>query len=116
MQYVYAFMWLVVGLLLIFHFGRKEDKIFYTAGTFFLFLAGWWGTAAYTKLDLFHGTWGWVLRGISAVFLLILVPPFVKKYRREHNAPPQEPQEDLSGVDYVTDDYEPEEEQKRTEK
>lgn len=112
MQYVYTLMWLVVGLLLIFQLGRKEDKVFYAAGAFFLFLAGWWGTAAFTKLDLFHGTWGWILRGVAAVFLLILVPPFVKKYRRERSQPRQEPPEDMTGVDCVTHAYEDEEKQK----
>lgn len=68
LQYLYAIMWLLIGLWLIFHYGRKEGRIFYVAGSFFLFLAVWWGTAAVTGMDLFHGKWGWGLRILSAVF------------------------------------------------
>ena len=85
MQYLYTVMWLAVGLLLIFRYGRKEGKIFYAAGGFFLILAAWWGTAAVTGMDLFHGTWGWVLRIICAVFLIVLVPPFLKRYQQERS-------------------------------
>lgn len=85
LQYLYAIMWLLIGLWLIFHYGRKEGRIFYVAGSFFLFLAVWRGTAAVTGMDLFHGKWGWGLRILSAVFLILLVPPFIKKYRQAQN-------------------------------
>ena len=38
MGYVYAAMWLIAGLILIFRLS-KENKIFYVAGGFFLVLA-----------------------------------------------------------------------------
>ena len=41
MGYVYAAMWLIAGLILIFRLS-KENKIFYVAGGFFLVLGVWW--------------------------------------------------------------------------
>ena len=41
MQYFYAIMWFVVGLILLFAMS-KENKIFILAGGFFLVLGGWW--------------------------------------------------------------------------
>ena len=41
MGYVYAAMWLIAGLILIFRLS-KENKIFYVAGGFFLVLGMWW--------------------------------------------------------------------------
>mgnify|MGYP000248316198 CR=1 FL=1 len=40
MGYVYAAMWLIAGLILIFRLS-KENKIFYVAGGFFLVLGFW---------------------------------------------------------------------------
>ena len=54
MEYVYAGMWLLVGLILIFRMG-KENKVFYLAGAFFLVLGGWWGANIFTQEDLFSG-------------------------------------------------------------
>ena len=90
MEYVYAGLWLVVGLLLIFRFG-KEYKLFYAVGAFFLFMAAWWGYGAGTGTEMIEGTRGWVFRGIALVVLIALVPIFVRRMRRERaeNGAPQ---------------------------
>ena len=64
MDYVFAGLWLVVGLLLIFRFGR-ENKVFYLLGAFFLILAGWWIADILLPVDLFAGVWPWVLRALA---------------------------------------------------
>ncbi len=82
MEYVYAGMWLLVGLILIFRLG-KENKIFYLAGAFFLILGGWWGANIFTQEDLFSGVWGTVLRIITAIALVLLCLVFWKYYKTD---------------------------------
>ena len=72
MNFVYAFMWLIVGLILIFRMA-KENKVFYIAGGFFLLLGGWWlADALMPEWNLFEGVAGIVLRVITAVALVLL--------------------------------------------
>ena len=71
MQYVYAAMWFVIGLLLIFRMG-KENRIFYPTGAFFLFMGGWWLVDIFVEINLFASPWVWILRGVSAVMLVVL--------------------------------------------
>lgn len=82
MQFVYAGMWLAIGLLLIFRFGR-EYKLLYAVGAFFLFMAAWWGYGAFTATDMFAGTRGVVFRVVTAAAIVVLAPLFVRLYRRE---------------------------------
>lgn len=81
MEYVYAGMWLLVGVILIFRMG-KENKIFYLAGAFFLILGGWWLANAFTEQNLFDGTWGIVLRVITAAALSYSVRCFGKPIKK----------------------------------
>ena len=85
MEYVYAGMWLVVGLILIFRMG-KENKVFYLAGAFFLVLGGWWLANALTEVNLFEGVWGWTLRVITAIALVLLCLVFWKTYSKDKAA------------------------------
>lgn len=41
MEYVYAGMWFLIGLLLIWKL-RKENQVFVFAGGIFLFMGAWW--------------------------------------------------------------------------
>ena len=41
MGYMYAAIWFIAGLVLVFRLA-KENKIFYLAGAFFFVLGGWW--------------------------------------------------------------------------
>ncbi len=109
MDYVYAAMWLIVGLILIFRLG-KENRVFYVAGGFFLILSGWWIANIVSPEDLFAGTWGIVLRVITAVALVILCvvfwqyyqkdrAAFEKKKQAEKAAQPEEKKPDDTGSD-----------------
>ena len=83
MTYVYAAMWFVVGLILIFRMSR-ENRIFYVAGVFFIILGGWWLAAAMGTAGLFTGVWGWVLRGITAVALILMCVAFFKENKKNN--------------------------------
>ena len=83
MTYVYAAMWFVVGLILIFRMSR-ENRIFYVAGAFFIILGGWWLAAAMGTAGLFAGVWGWVLRGITAVALILMCVAFFKENKKNN--------------------------------
>ena len=73
MGYVYAAMWLIAGLILIFRLS-KENKIFYVAGGFFLSLFPDW--------KVFQGTPGAVLKVLTFVVLVVLAIVFFILNRR----------------------------------
>ncbi len=86
MNYVYAAMWLIAGILLIFRMG-KENKVFYVAGGFFLLLGGWWLAAAMNpSLNVFGGSSGIILRIITAAALVVLCYVFFKEIRTSNAA------------------------------
>lgn len=80
--YMYAGLWIVIGLILIVSMA-KENKIFILAGAFFLVLGGWWlANALLPEVDLFSGGWGIALKCVTGAALLILTVAFVREYRR----------------------------------
>ena len=84
MTIVYSIMWLLIAVIL-FSMGIKEQKIYIVFSMYFLFNCVWWGISAFVKADMFHGTMGWIFRGITAIFLVIGVVYyyFYKKNNRE---------------------------------
>ena len=79
MEYVYAGMWFLIGLLLIWKL-RKENQVFVFAGGIFLFMGAWWlADALLPQLDLFGGVYAWLFRGVMAAALivtgLVFIPP-----------------------------------------
>ncbi len=82
MDYFYATMWFIVGLVLIFSIS-KENKVFYIAGGFFLLLGAWWlANALLPEQDLFAGGWGIALRCVAAAALVVLTVSFLRERRR----------------------------------
>lgn len=82
-QYMYAGLWIVIGLILIFSMA-KENKIFILAGAFFLVLGGWWlANALLPETDLFAGGWGIALKCVTGAALVILTAAFVREYRKK---------------------------------
>lgn len=85
MQFVYAAMWYLVALILIFRMG-KENKVFYFAGGFFFILGTWWlMNALYPNLGLFSGGWSILLRIITAVVLVILCIVYFREKRNNES-------------------------------
>ncbi len=90
MQYFYAILWFAIGLILIFSVS-KENKIFYFAGGFFLFLGLWWLIdACLPETNLFAGGYGIVFRCVGAAALVILAVSFVRAYRKGKTDPEHE--------------------------
>ncbi|MCY1714983.1 hypothetical protein [Caproiciproducens galactitolivorans] len=89
MRYLYAAMWFAAGLILIFRMGR-ENRIFYFAGAFFLFLGGWWLAFAAGAANLFAGVWGWVFRVITAAALALFCFAYYKEVKRKKAEAPDE--------------------------
>lgn len=98
MNYVYAGMWFLVGLILIFRMGR-ENKIFYFAGAFFLLLGGWWLLDALLAVDMFAGAWGIGLRIITAAALLVLCLTFFQEKRANDAKNKEKPKDDDQEAD-----------------
>lgn len=83
MAYLYSAMWLLVGLILIFRMGR-ENRVFYPIGIFFLFLGVWWLAGQISGINMFTGAWGWTLRGITAVALVLACIVFFREIRKNN--------------------------------
>ena len=83
MGYFYGFLWIAVGLILLFSM-TKESRIFYFAGGFFLFLGAWWvADSIMPAVNLFEGGLGLALRCITGVALVVLAVQFVREYKRK---------------------------------
>ena len=85
MAYLYAAMWLLVGLILIFRMG-KENGVFYPVGAYFLFLGAWWAANEVSPENLFTGVWGWILRAVTACALVFACIVFFKGIKKAREA------------------------------
>lgn len=81
MAYLYAGLWLLVGLILIVRMGG-ENRAFYPIGVFFLILGAWWAAGEWTGRNLFAGGWGWALRGLTAAALVISCAAFLREMKK----------------------------------
>ena len=86
MAYVYAALWVLTGLILIFRMGG-ENKVFYPVGGFFLILGAWWAAGGLTGRNLFVGAWGWALRGITALALVLACAAFAREVKKNRRGP-----------------------------
>lgn len=72
MGYVYAVLWLVVGMILIFKMGR-ENKAFYAVGGFFLFWGVWQTLNEILDVNMYDGVYGWIHKGIAVLTLALCI-------------------------------------------
>ena len=80
MGYMYAAIFGIAGLILIFQLS-KENKIFYFAGAYFIVMAAWWGVDALKpEIGMFAGVPGIVFKVITAVAFVILAAKFIKEH------------------------------------
>ncbi len=78
MGYMYAAIFIIAGLILIFQLS-KENKIFYLAGAYFVVMGAWWGVDALRPaLKVFEGVPGIVFKVITGVVLVIVAAYFFK--------------------------------------
>lgn len=82
MQYFYATMWIIVGLILIFSIS-KENKIFYFAGGYFLFLGAWWLIDALNQnVNMFAGVYKIALGIVTFIALVVLMVYYIRYHIR----------------------------------
>ena len=92
MGFVYAALWLVLAGLLYFRF-RRQSKVVYPLTAYFLFLSIWCAVNEFVSVDILHGIYGWILRGVSAVMLglcLIVYHTERKRSAGQENTEPEE--------------------------
>ena len=78
MGYMYAAIFIVAGLILIFQLS-KENKIFYLAGAYFVMMGAWWLVDVLKPgLEAFSGVPGIVFKVITGVVLVIVTVYFIK--------------------------------------
>lgn len=78
MGYLYAGMWFIIAIVLIVRF-RKESKAVYILSAYFAVMGGWWLANELVSVDLLNGTYGWILRGVSAVALVVAVLAYYRE-------------------------------------
>lgn len=82
MEYLYAIGFFIIGIYLIYN-AIKEFRFLALPGIYFMFLSIWWIVNKLTPdIDLMGGIFGWILRGISVVVLIITGVIYYFKYKR----------------------------------
>ncbi len=72
MGYVYAALWFVVGMVLVFKMGRI-NKAFYAVGGFFFFWAVWQLLNEILDVNMYEGALGWIHKGIGVLTLALCI-------------------------------------------
>lgn len=81
MSYIYAVMWLVIGLYLCIAMG-KENKLMIILSLYFFFSSIWWFVDAVSGIDLFAKPYSLIFRGVSAVALIVAVGGYCFQKKR----------------------------------
>lgn len=72
MGYVYAVLWFVVGMILVFKMG-KENKAFFALGGFFFFWGVWQTLNEVLAIDMYSGIYGWIHKGVAILALILCI-------------------------------------------
>lgn len=81
MSYIYAGIWLVIGLVLMVIMGR-QSKLYIFGGAIFFLMGIWWMLQAiFPLVEFFHGWMNWVIKGILAAALVGLCVIFFRERR-----------------------------------
>lgn len=81
MGYIYASMWMIIGILL-FVKTRKINPLFIIVSFYFEFMGIWWLLNELTSIDMFKGIYILVFRIISAVVLAISAMLYIREKRK----------------------------------
>lgn len=76
MGYLYAGLWALVAVFLLFY-ARKVSPLLYFLSGFFFFMSAWWLLNELLPLNLFDGIYGIVFRVIVGAVLLALIGIYV---------------------------------------
>ena len=99
MPYIYVAMWLAVGALLIYT-AKKEGKIFYLAGGYFVILGIWWLLDILLDGIMLKGPIGIGFKIFTVAILAILLVFYIRhqkevKASRENTEDKQKPKGDF---------------------
>ena len=72
MGYVYAALWFIVGMILVFKMG-KENKAFFAVGGFFFFWGVWQTLNEVLAIDMYSGIYGWIHKGVALLALILCI-------------------------------------------
>lgn len=78
MGYIYALMWMIIGVLL-FIKTVKVNPLFMIVRFYFGFMGFWWMINELINIDMFQGTYILVFRIISAVVLAIFTMLYIRE-------------------------------------
>ncbi len=70
MGYIYSVLWFLTAVLLVIRF-RKESAAIYVLSVYFVFLGFWWLADEMALPDMLAGSFGWILRIVSAAALIV---------------------------------------------
>lgn len=84
MVYVFMAAWFIIGIYLLVQ-GKKIHKVCYVLGVYFLFLGFCWLGKITMGIDLSNGTWGIIIRVISAIMLVFAIAVYIWEKKRSKN-------------------------------
>lgn len=85
MGYIYTAAFVIIGIYLIYN-AIKEYRFLLLPGIYFIFLGGWWlANELLPDVNLMSGVFGWIIRGLSVVVLVITGLIYYFKYKRNKN-------------------------------
>ena len=86
MGYIYSVLWFLTAAVLVGKF-RKESAAIYVLSVYFVYLGFWWLADELVQSDMLAGSYGWILRIVSVVALIItLIVYHIDKNIREKKA------------------------------
>ncbi len=103
MGYIYSALWFVTAFILLVRF-RKESIVIYILSAYFIFAGGWWLTNELIDIDLMGGLYGWILRIVSVVMLIVVAAVYMieKNLKEKKNeALTQDAEQELQSADNV---------------
>ncbi|MBQ9461582.1 MAG: hypothetical protein IJU51_06680 [Clostridia bacterium] len=72
MGYIYSVLWFLMSAMLVGKF-RRESAAIYVLSVYFVYLGFWWLADELVPSDMLAGSYGWILRIVSAVALIVTV-------------------------------------------
>ncbi len=81
MGYIYALLWIVIGILIFIKL-RGVNPAIYIISFYFEIMGGWWIVNEVTNINMFQNPYIIIFRVISAVVLIIAVLLYFKEKRK----------------------------------
>lgn len=79
MEYLFIGVFFLIGIYLVF-VAVKEYQFLLLPAIYFIFMGSWRLADFFTELDLHSGIYAWIVRGVSAVVLVVTGLIYYHKY------------------------------------